>query len=250
MNTRILTFAAAALCAAWSLPPSTSASGAPSTLNLTKYGPPLICFQYDIGDAKSLPWNGSRDNPFGVNPEYDVANLTEDTIKILDSSSDVLVHMETLRRATFYASQSDGKPAKGRDAALTTKLTTLVLHHSLRKLAADPNYTLAWVDAGYALGAAEQLTNAFNRNIKYTDHFDKAAALAPSDPAVLFASSAGHLDSPDNEHWAPLFEKAYNFEPQSELLRSNIAAYGERYLGKDKMKELAAAREARIGQKK
>ena len=71
-------------------------------------GPPLICHPIEIGQAKSLPWiefnhKGSTD--------YDLKNLSRDTLAILDSNTPVLVHMETLRRATIYARQ-DPKVAK------------------------------------------------------------------------------------------------------------------------------------------
>jgi hypothetical protein len=63
-------------------------------------GPPLICHPFDIGQATTLPavdwnWKGSGG--------YDLKNLTQDTLAILDSRAPVLVRMETLRRATIYA---------------------------------------------------------------------------------------------------------------------------------------------------
>ena len=63
-------------------------------------GPPLICHPIEIGQAKSLPWvdfnhKGSMD--------YDLKNLSRDTLAILNSRTPVLVRMETLRRATIYA---------------------------------------------------------------------------------------------------------------------------------------------------
>jgi hypothetical protein len=78
-----------------------------STLALA--GPPMICHPIAIGQARSLPWvdlnyrKGSGD--------FDLNNLTKDTLAILDSDTSVLVHMETLRRATIYARQ-DSQAAK------------------------------------------------------------------------------------------------------------------------------------------
>src|SRR5580698_1648684 len=71
-------------------------------------GPPLICHPIEIGQAKSLPWvefNHSR------SMDYDLKNLSRDTLAILDSQTLVLVRMETLRRATIYARQ-DSQVAK------------------------------------------------------------------------------------------------------------------------------------------
>jgi len=72
-------------------------------------GPPLVCHKVEIGKAKTLPWVdlNYRKGDGG----YDLNNLTADTVGILDSDSSVLVHMETLRRATIYARQ-DGQIAK------------------------------------------------------------------------------------------------------------------------------------------
>ncbi len=65
-------------------------------------GPPLICHSFDIGDAKSIPWI-SHDWNLNGSESYNTKALAADTIAILDSDSVVLVHMETLRRATLYA---------------------------------------------------------------------------------------------------------------------------------------------------
>src|SRR5215510_11361873 len=65
-------------------------------------GPPLICHAFDIGNAKSLPWVSHNWNLAG-NEGYDTSKLANDTVAILAADSSVLVHMETLRRATLYA---------------------------------------------------------------------------------------------------------------------------------------------------
>src|SRR5215467_11140075 len=71
-------------------------------VTLALAGPPLICHPFDIGNAKSLPFNGAHWNLSG-NENYDTRNLVRDTLAILDSGAPVLVRMETLRRATLYA---------------------------------------------------------------------------------------------------------------------------------------------------
>src|SRR5215469_3140824 len=65
-------------------------------------GPPLICHSFDIGSAKSLPWISHNWNLTG-GENYDTSKLVSDTLAILAADSTVLVHMETLRRATLYA---------------------------------------------------------------------------------------------------------------------------------------------------
>ena len=63
-------------------------------------GPPLICHTFEIGSAKSLPWSGPDWNLTGTE-RYDTSQLASDTFAILTSNSNVLVHMETLRRAAL-----------------------------------------------------------------------------------------------------------------------------------------------------
>src|SRR4029453_5770398 len=65
-------------------------------------GPPLLCHPFDIGDARSLPWDG-REGSQGRR-DYNVANLVADTEAILTPTTPVIVRMETLRRAALYAS--------------------------------------------------------------------------------------------------------------------------------------------------
>jgi hypothetical protein len=64
-------------------------------------GTPLICFPFDIGSAKSLPWNPERGigSPQGG---YDTRQLATDTINLLGENTPVIVRMETLRRAALY----------------------------------------------------------------------------------------------------------------------------------------------------
>ncbi len=82
-------------------------------------GPPTLCHPLDIGDARSLPWEGGA---FGVKADYDLAKLPQDTYDILQRSDDALVHVETLRRAAIYLSgMGKGRaamPAEARDALI------------------------------------------------------------------------------------------------------------------------------------
>ncbi|HEV2687960.1 MAG TPA: hypothetical protein VGV35_05375 [Bryobacteraceae bacterium] len=72
-----------------------------ATMFIAQAGPPLICHPYNIGDAKSLPWGDGNnwDNP---DPSYNVKNLGNDTLAILDTGAPILVRMETMRRAVIY----------------------------------------------------------------------------------------------------------------------------------------------------
>lgn len=65
-------------------------------------GPPMLCHPFDIGDARSLPWDGSR-SWFHVRADYPIANVVRDTEALLTPSTPVIVRMETIRRAALYA---------------------------------------------------------------------------------------------------------------------------------------------------
>src|SRR5687767_12967842 len=80
-------------------------------------GPPLLCHPFDIGSARSLPWDGTNAWWQG-RTDYNLQNLVADTEAILTPSTPVIVRMETLRRAALYASL-DGKVA----AALLSSVT-------------------------------------------------------------------------------------------------------------------------------
>src|SRR5213593_3464326 len=64
-------------------------------------GPPLLCFPFEIGAARSLPMGTSGWR--ATDPRYDVSHLVADTVALLGPETPVIVHMETLRRATIYA---------------------------------------------------------------------------------------------------------------------------------------------------
>ena len=72
-------------------------------------GPPLLCHPFSIGDAASLPWDGSGGWSQG-RAGYDVQHVVADVEALLTPTTPVIVRMETLRRATIYASQ-DAKTA-------------------------------------------------------------------------------------------------------------------------------------------
>ncbi len=73
-------------------------------------GMPLICQPIAIGDAKSLPWTSDAGRSTGEE-NYDVNQLSDDTLNLLTPSMPVIVRMETLRRATIYA-QRDRRVAE------------------------------------------------------------------------------------------------------------------------------------------
>src|SRR5215831_6479776 len=100
-------------------------------------GPPLICHPIEIGQAQSLP---SVEFNHKGSTQYDLKNLSRDTIAILDSRPPVLVHMETLRRAAIYA-RLDPQAAK--------ELITRLQERAANSDAAGHPDALSWFDVGY-----------------------------------------------------------------------------------------------------
>jgi hypothetical protein len=109
-------------------------------------GPPLICQQFEIGSAKSLPWKGGADWQ-GADPSYNLANLGDDTLALLTPGAPVKVRMETLRRAGIYSAK---------DARLAGELTSRLLARALDTEAAGKADPLAWFDAGYFVETIRQ----------------------------------------------------------------------------------------------
>lgn len=150
-------------------------------------GPPLICHRFEIGAAKSLPWAGTAWDLSG-NENYDTRNLVRDTLAILDSKAPVLVHMETLRRATLYA-RNDPQAAR----ELLTKL-----HARTAEKSAD---ALAWFDVGYLAATYSQwLKQNPAAGLDAYDLVKKAIALRGNDPEMEFAAALITLRGPEDEH--------------------------------------------------
>lgn len=146
-------------------------------------GPPLLCFPMSIGNAPSLPWGtgGGWNTPTA---SYDRTRLVDDTLAVLAPSTPVLVRMETLRRATIYASP---------DAATAGRLID-----ALRLRARNPDDTrtdaLAIFDLGYAVEASRQTQHGLRST--FTAPADdgyalvrKALARRPADPAMQYAAA-------------------------------------------------------------
>lgn len=107
-------------------------------------GPPFICHAFDLNGSPSLPWGtniaAGWNNP---DPAYDVQKLTADVTKLLTPTTPVSARMETLRRATIYASR-DKAVAAGLLSALETRAS------------ANPNDANALFDAGFLTEAYRQ----------------------------------------------------------------------------------------------
>lgn len=142
-------------------------------------GPPLLCHPYDIGTAKTLPWGAGW---MDESPGYDLSRLVGDTETLLTPTTPVIVRMETLRRASLYASRNPQIAA------------SLVDRMSARAVHGDP---LALVDVAYtgeALREAALVTHqdaiaAVAKSIDPWSLIDKSIAARPDDPSIQFAAA-------------------------------------------------------------
>jgi hypothetical protein len=176
-------------------------------------GPPLICHQIEIGNAKSLPWV-SHDWNLSGGENYDTKNLATDTVAILDSNAPVLVRMETLRRATLYA-RKDPQAAKDLLGKLTAR-------------ANSGSDALAWFDAGYLVSAYKQWIGRDQINpaagLDGYAWVKKAIALRGDDPQMDFAAALITLSGPSDDHRAYV-EKAMAGAKSDPLLAQNFGAH-------------------------
>jgi len=150
-------------------------------------GPPLVCFPFDIGTARSLPWDAQGHAWKGMRANYRVAQLTGDTLALLTPAAPVIVRMETLRRAALYAT-TDATAARG-------LLTTL-----LDRAAAKGGEPIALFDAGYLAETYKQLAPIAPETAALASGIDgyrlvaKSLAARPHDPGLEFAAAMITLD--------------------------------------------------------
>jgi hypothetical protein len=122
-------------------------------------GPPLLCFPFDIGSARSLPMG--HGNWRETDPRYEVSHLVADTLALLTPSTPVMVRMETIRRATIYA------------AAHPTLAAALLDELQARAAAPQPDAAaLSVFDFGYLVETYKEATFLFKEPLTALDHVD------------------------------------------------------------------------------
>jgi hypothetical protein len=157
-------------------------------------GPPLLCHPFDIGTATSLPWSGAA-AWFDGRADYDLSNLVDDTEALLTPSTPVIVRMETLRRASIYASH---------DPWIASRLLERLTAKAQASKAAGRPDALALLDAAYATEALRELTmvggvpgfkdriDGIKEVISNADgwqYMKASLAARPDDPALEFAAA-------------------------------------------------------------
>jgi hypothetical protein len=183
-------------------------------------GPPLLCHPFDIGTARSLPWDGTSSWWQGKH-DYNLQNLVADTGALLTPSTPVIVRMETLRRAALYASL-DSKVAANLLASITSR--------------ASASSMTALFDAGYLTETYKQIAmlrgeGAFATragtiagvlgNADGLAMLNKAITLRPDDASLQFAAAVVAATA-DRTAYRAHADKARKGVAQDALLAKNI----------------------------
>jgi hypothetical protein len=124
-------------------------------------GPPLLCFPFEIGQARTLPMSPmDKSNWHAIDRKYDVSHLVDDTLALLTPQTPVTVRMETIRRATIYAS--------------THPQIAVTLLKKLQDRASVPEPTagLAVFDFGYLVETYKEAKYMFSEPIRALDQID------------------------------------------------------------------------------
>ena len=158
-------------------------------------GPPLLCHPFDIGSARSLPWDGTNAWWQG-RADYNLQNLVTDTEAVLTPSTPVIVRMETLRRAALYASLDEKVAAR-----LLSSSPPVQTRPRRARLGVS-----ALFDAGYLTETYKQNRHAARRasvrrsrphiagvigKADGTPMINRAITLRPDDASLAFCSGAG-----------------------------------------------------------
>jgi len=197
-------------------------------------GPPLLCWPFDIGGAKSLPFGGPSWS--ASDPSYNTQHLADDTLALLQPNTPVIVRMETLRRATVYA-MKDGDVA----ARLLERFEARVNEAEKR---GKPD-ALALFDLGYLQETYKQtygtdaLKNLALKNLAAgRDGYAliaRAIQLRGSDAEMEFAAAIVRADSraPSSQRTAH-FKQALAGATEGSLLAKNLVSHAELLQAKGK----------------
>ena len=185
-------------------------------------GPPLLCHPFDIGSARSLPWDGTNAWWQG-RADYNLQNLVADTEAILTPSTPVIVRMETLRRAALYASLDD-------------KVAARLLSSVTARAAAGASSASALFDAGYLTETYKQIAMLRGER-QFADRastiagvigksegtamINRAITLRPDDASLRFAAALVAATA-DRTAYRDHADKARKGAAQDALLARNI----------------------------
>jgi hypothetical protein len=193
-------------------------------------GPVLICKNYEIGAAKSLPWGGSDWR--SVKPDYDINRLVEDTQALLTPETPVIIRMETLRRAVIYSVWSrvdrEVNYAKRNDNAAPELFSRLIGEgkRSAVQTANKKPDPLKLFDAGFFVESWKQahVDGSGKKPVDFDGYalVKQAIALRGNDPEMEFAAALITSIRSDKTAYRAHLQKAIAGAPEGSLLARNI----------------------------
>lgn len=217
----------------WSLTAVLVALSVPTASALVRpvVGPPIICHELAIGTAQSLPWERGMECKSG----YDRSHLVDDVAALLKTETDLVVRMETLRRATIYAKA---------DSKLAWELLGRRALALLDQASIGSKESIAWFDAGFLIACFDQANIDIDYRAGVADRIDgytyfkaaleharaeKSDQIATIEFAAALAAHPGMLpkggDEADHERYRQHLEAARRGAQPGSLLEKNLAAH-------------------------
>lgn len=230
-TTRFISLAAAALAV---VPALSLAFSSKAT-----FGPPLLCFPLDIGDAKTIP-DASAEAVVEMtkNPRA----FADSVLTILQQSDSALVHLETMRRAAMTIHQFQYEKGEGGGREGMYLLHYEIMERALRAMVTNRGESLAILDAGYLLEAMRSGSKGGRSGMEY---LEKAGALSPKDAAVQLALGGAAFMEDTNlfgkggtDKCRKYYQEALRLAPEGSLIRKNVIDSAKYFLGEDALKEL------------
>jgi hypothetical protein len=186
-------------------------------------GPPLLCHPFEIGTARSLPWDGNWSQG---KADYKIANLIPETEALLTPATPVLVRMETLRRAALYASTN---------AEVANQLLSRLLARVSESETGGRPDALALLDAAYVAEAFREIASLSGADftaraegaratLGRADGYaliSKSISARPEDPAIQFAAALIAADK-NRSHYTDHAAKARAGAARDPLLARNL----------------------------
>jgi tetratricopeptide (TPR) repeat protein len=206
------------------------------------FGPPLLCFPLDIGDAVSIP------DPSGPEPRAAAlekpAEFLRRVLAVLDGTNDTLVHIETMRRASITIHGLNHDSDKGR--AVVAEIELRFVDRALRATLQNPGDALAWLDAGYLLEAIR--TGSTSNGLSGMEYLEKAASIAPKDASIplaqagaAFMQDTSLFGKGGTEICRKYYETALCNAPEESRVRKNVIASMTYFLGSEAAEKIIKA---------
>ncbi|MCW5777105.1 MAG: hypothetical protein KIS87_11765 [Phycisphaeraceae bacterium] len=192
-------------------------------------GPPLVCVEIEIGDARSLPWGkGAFD---GAGKSANPKRIADQTLALLSETDSTLVRMETLRRATVYMYRDESACA-----GLLARLAWIALDREADAGATDAERARAWFDAGYFAAclwhmniSPDKARPGFAAGVQGYAWLVRAIDLSGGDPAMEFAAAnaahPGVRKSQRDLYEAHMRRAIQGVGDEKSLLRMNIDSH-------------------------